>query len=194
MTSLSIGQTPSGPVRIMFDLETLSTAHNACILSIGAVVFGTQSKAPEGYCREFYRNVDDRTGAIDVQTVMWWFAQSEEARSKLLVDRRPLDQAVFEFATWCSMHATGTLLGIHEKKADVEFWSRSPSFDEVILGTAFGRAFSRAPFFHRWSRDCRTIETAAGVPYEPKGLAHHALADAYSQAEHVLQCLAKVRC
>lgn len=192
----SAGFLPSGPVRIMFDLETLSTRSDANVVSIGAVVFGSQSKARADYPKEFYINVEDPAGHIDLGTVFWWLAQSREAQQRLLTDRVDLHQALFRFFMWCSMHATGDALGLQNMKpkdVDVEFWSRSPSFDEVILGSAYRRAETRSPFYHRWSRDHRTIEVAARLPYEPKGgLAHDALSDSYQQAEHVLACLVKL--
>lgn len=185
----------------MFDLETLSTASNANILSIGACVFGDGLSASKNVPRTFYVNVDDRTGHIDVDTVMWWFRQSKDAQVRLDSLTNPrvsLEQALFQFACWCSMHVTGDMLGIQDKKAvgnGVEFWSRSPSFDEVILTSAYRRADSRSPFFHRWSRDCRTIEVAAGIPYDDSfmgGLVHDALNDAQCQARHVEACLRRL--
>lgn len=198
MTSLSVGLTPIGPVpvRIMFDLEMLSTQSSANVLSIGACVFGSQSLAPSEVSREFYTNVDDRSGTIDVDTVLWWLGQSREAQQRLLKNRVGLDEALFTFFRWCSIHATGDQLGLQnqdKKSINVEFWSRSPSFDEVILTSAYRRACSRSPFFHRWSRDHRTIEVAAQLPYDPHGgVAHDALNDALQQAEHVLACLSKL--
>ncbi len=190
----------SAPVRIMFDIETLSTSPNACVLSIGAVVFGSlhETKAHPTYPREFYVNVNDPDGQIDLSTILWWFKQSPEAQQRVLGERAPLHEALKKFFCWCSMHATGTLNEIQDRKsANVEFWSRSPSFDEVILETAYRRSGVLSPFFHRWSRDCRTIEMIAGLPYDPTlyrtALAHDALEDARTQAKHVMACFAKLQ-
>lgn len=180
----------------MVDLETLSTSPTASILSIGAVVFGDAhlSKAPEGYTREFYQNVDDPTGTIDSDTVMWWLKQSKEAQERLLKLRAPLDEALYRFVHWCSMHQTGSVTGLYSpgERPNVEFWSRSPSFDEVILQSAYVRANVFSPLNFRQSRDCRTIEALAGFPFKPtEGLAHDSLSDAREQAKHVTACLAK---
>jgi hypothetical protein len=185
------------PVRIMFDIETLSTRFDACVLSIGAVVFGGPSKDTTGHSKSFYVNVSDPEGHIDEDTVRWWLKQDRAAQERLLRDVVPLGRALSMFSVFCSQHLVDDGPGVFHstKKSDIdaEFWSRSPSFDEVILSSAYRRAAMRAPFFHRWSRDCRTVEAAAGLEFLPNlGIAHDALADATYQAQHVERCLQKL--
>ncbi len=187
----------SAPVRIMFDIETLSTRFDACVLSIGAVVFASQSKADPMVPREFYVNISDPEGHIDENTVRWWFEQEKAAQQRVLSGIVSLNQGLSMFTNWCAQHligdGAGALLSAKKSTIEAEFWARSPSFDEVILLSAYRRAALRAPFFHRWSRDCRTIEAAAGLEFLPNpGVAHDALADARYQAAHVERCLAKV--
>ena len=60
---------------IMVDIETLSTAVNAAVLSIGAVEFDPMSGKIE---REFYHELDLSEQAnrhIDVNTMQWWVKQ-----------------------------------------------------------------------------------------------------------------------
>lgn len=60
------------------DIETLSTAVNAAVLSIGAVEFDPLSGK---ILREFYHELDlsEQPGRhIDTNTVQWWFKQCQE--------------------------------------------------------------------------------------------------------------------
>ena len=187
------------PLRIMFDIETLSTRPTACVLSIGAVIFGGSSAAPADYPREFYVNVSDPEGTIDADTVLWWLSQDKAAQDRLQKDRMPLGDALFQFLLWVSVHCNGPGGELQQGRLgrkDVEFWSRSPSFDEVILTEAGRRAGTGVPFNYRASRDCRTIEALAGFKADStskQGVLHDALADAKMQADTVQQCLDKLR-
>ena len=66
---------------VMVDIETLGTACDAPILSIGAVAFDIESGEISS---KFYRAVDPSSalerGRADGGTLRWWMGQSDSAR------------------------------------------------------------------------------------------------------------------
>ena len=104
----------------------------------------------------------------------------------------PIGEALELFSRWVTTQISNVVL---PKKDFLEVWSRSPSFDEVIINNAYRRCKMKSPLPYRSSRDCRTIEAAAGLPFDAanaSSVQHDALADAVAQARHVHFCLSKL--
>lgn len=159
---------------VMIDIETLGTAANSVILSIGAVEFG-----PEGIGREFYVDVDidscQKKGLkIDGRTIAWWMTQGEDARALFQRDGESLESALHQLAT--AFDWSGT-----------QVWCNGLNFDLPILDFAYRACGMDAPWAYYNARDYRTLrydvpkETRELIEVEP-AVAHDALEDARAQA------------
>jgi exodeoxyribonuclease VIII len=171
-------------INVMLDLETLSSASDAAIVAIGAVRF-----TKEGICQEdgakFYRTISAQSaqkagGRIDGSTVLWWLQQSDAARKELTGDGNVLiEVALKEFANWLRETAVEGV------------WGNGSDFDNVILGNAYALAMNwKQPWSHRSNRCYRTLKslvTAEEVPFVRSGVAHNALDDAITQADHLVK-------
>lgn len=176
---------------VMIDLETLATVPNAIILSLGAVVFDpyAQSDFDEVRSTAFYSNIDrddcERRGLVrDLDTEAWWARQTDAARAALLDDPRPLDQALGAFALWYS----------NQPYKITTIWAKSPSFDCVILQSAFRAVGKRCPWMFFAERDVRTLQDIAYPDgdrprfFGDSGVVHDARDDATAQALMVQAC------
>jgi 3' exoribonuclease, RNase T-like len=157
---------------VMIDLETLGTAVNAAILGIGACTFGH-----EGEQAQFYLAIDPvsaqrQGGRVDMETVMWWMKQGEEARTAAFEGTAHIGMALSQFSAW--IKAIGP----------VKVWGNGASFDIVLLETALQRSRIDIPWTHKDHRCYRTLRSMADVPYEQPTIPHHALHDALAQAKH----------
>lgn len=170
---------------VMLDLETLSTAHNAAIVSIGAVLFDPVSGI---LGKEFYQVVDltddPSNGIVDATTVRWWINQGDDARAVFSSSSaRPLKEALTEFSSFVE-----TNCGL-----DAQVWGNGSTFDNIIMSSAFNRHGLRRPWSFRNDRDVRTVvelgktlrnfDAKAAVTLT--GTAHNALDDARYQAKYV---------
>lgn len=176
-------------LRVMLDLETLSTAANAAILSIGAC-------ANDGR-PDFCRNVDLATCMqaglkVDASTIQWWMQQSDEARAAFQPpagrEGWSLREALESFAAWLRAPVDGeTVRG----QVECELWAFPAQFDVTILGEAYKALGMKEPWHYRAPRCLRTAAALfPGVervlPNKERGhggAAHTALADAKAQME-----------
>jgi len=187
----------------MLDLETLGTGNNAAIIQIGAVAFNADGEngslwtsSPQMLAelgQGFSVNVnlaDSRhPGVIDAATVEWWLQQSQEARDSITKaeGRLELGAALEAFVRW--------LYTLTPKVRALRVWSNGPTFDEIILRSAFTRYGAPLPLSFRGSRCCRTMielaelhgwnrkEAAVLAPHDT--VKHDALSDAVFQARGV---------
>jgi hypothetical protein len=173
----------------MIDIETLSTEPNAVILSIGAVLFDpyAANTAEELSEYTYYQNVTVKSQVhrdVSESTQQWWKEQSPEAWEALQDNQIPLVKALESLH-----HFHNTRTGNKLPKAH-RVWAHSPSFDCIILSTAYDyyKKFFRFPVpFYNW-RDTRTILDAAYPPGDETrpdirvGTHHNALDDCISQA------------
>jgi DNA polymerase III epsilon subunit-like protein len=161
---------------IMIDLETLSTATNAAILTIGAVRFnpyGDETTTPEMI--EFYYKIDldsceELDLDIDENTINWWARQCTEAKDEAFSEhnRIKLEEVFKELSKFC--------------KGAKRIWSNGAGFDVVICETIFKRLCLPIPWKFWNIRDCRTYYDLGIDPKMPSITAHNALADAKAQA------------
>ena len=168
-------------MHVMVDLETMSSRHDASIVSMGACVFDAR-----GVGKTFYRNIDlsscQRLGLhIDANTVMWWLGQSEAARVSILVNRIELSEALLDFSRWITENSAGS---------DARVWGNGATFDNVILRNAHNVCGIKAPWSYRGDRCYRTmINMLPPAALQRTGVAHNALDDAVYQATALVETL-----
>lgn len=164
---------------VMLDLETLSTAPDAAILSIGAWPFRLDTQAVS--IEPFYRNVRIGAGGrSDDGAVRWWLQQSAGALGRLM-DPAPehLDDVLDDLWDWLMRLAP-------EKR--FRLWSHGAAFDVPILESAWRRArYDDPPWRYNAVRDTRTLFHVAGLDWDAAweelgGVTHDALDDARKAA------------
>ena len=167
---------------IMLDLETMSTASNAAIISIGAVKFSIN----DGIKDTFYINVSLESSmaqglSVDAQSMMWWIKQSKEAREKLSESPMDLTYALDAFTSWID----------GEKYM---MWGNGATFDNVILSNAYKAVGFKQPWSYRNDSCYRTMKNMFDAPFllrEPL-TPHNALDDAKYQALHLIAIFKKL--
>lgn len=168
---------------VMVDLETMGVGYRAAIVSIGAVRFDAVAcKVGNDSLSKFYHTIDledaQASGqVIDASTVIWWLAQSTEARAAIISRGMPIQTALRQFA----MFAEGSFV-----------WGNGSNFDNRILRDAYELFGMPVPWHYRKDRDMRTIVGLAeslgikpSIPFE--GTLHNALDDAIFQAQVVCE-------
>lgn len=169
---------------ISVDCETLSTFHDAPIISIGAVRFDrTTGKLGATFYEEIDIQSAMKIGRPSADTLRWWITQGFKAKEIFLkrdFEKFSLATVLHNFATWC--RGIGT----------PRFWVNGPAEDAAWLkhGYEIGGHGLTIPWHHTNVRDVRTIVELAtelagfkGVP--DVGTAHNALDDATYQANLV---------
>ena len=163
---------------LMLDLESMSTRHDAAIVSIGAAIFDPYIPGEIGATFETTIAMASNTELgrhIDPGTVQWWLTQSKTAQEALLGgDQYQLKHALTLFRAW-----------VIEQNVQ-RVYANSPSFDCVILRSAFDAAGLRTPWQYWAERDVRTLKDLAQdangeLPNFETGVAHKALDDCLKQ-------------
>lgn len=190
---------------VMLDLETLSTAKDAAILSIGAVKFCLETYT---LGEEFYRVVlldscIDANLSIDASTIDWWMGQSDEARAifnlpnvEEFIDERVFDTAKVRMPLFLVLH--------HFRKfvkppghiqADPCIWGNGATFDNVILRNAYEECGAAYPVSYKNDLCYRTVKRLFDLTNKVRvtpGVKHNALDDARAQAVHLMYMLKAV--
>lgn len=167
----------------MADIETYGTSANAAIVSIGAVAFDLANRA---IGETFYQVIDldsaiEAGGVVDPSTVVWWSKQSQEAQDALKVDAKPIKEVLEAFSEYC-----GKLAG----RKSLKMWGNGSDFDNVIIASAYQRLGILPPWEYFNNRCYRTIKSLyPQIKLVRKGTHHNALADAESQAAHLIELL-----
>ena len=156
---------------VMLDLETLGNRPNAVIVAIGAVKFNALELGESFYVRVDPRSCVAAGLEMDVETVQWWLAQSDEARKEITAPGIPLSMALAQF--------TGFL-----DHPEYRVWGNGAAFDNVIMASAY-RAFNLPSPWRFWNDRCyRTVKGMfPAVALKRGGTHHNALDDAMEQAE-----------
>jgi exodeoxyribonuclease VIII len=169
-----------GQLMVMLDLETMSTASNACICSIGAAKFTVE----RGVLDTFYTTVDakdcKRLGLdFSKDTLEWWKKQNPEALKALIKKTVPLEEAVTEFSKWFGTKSLKT-------------WGKGSAFDLVILRSAYKAVNIQQPWKYTHELCFRTLVDLFPEVREPKreGTYHNALDDAMHQVKHFIKIVA----
>ena len=190
--------TPTECTDISLDCESLGTAYNAPILSIGAIQF---NRLTGKFGKEFYAEVNLRSAVkgaergIDPETIYWWIKQQPTLAANMFDDsdvararKVPIAQALFDFADW--FRGSGS----------PRIWTAGPMQDIAWMEHAYAnQAVGQSqPWNFRNVRDLRTLRESAldvGFDYHKipfKGREHHALDDAKWQARVVIECTAAI--
>lgn len=168
------------PLVATIDMETLSTEHNAALLSIGAVIhdFGTGQQVDT-----FYANITPESSiaaVLDVSesTKAWWAKQGQAAQDVLSVDQRPLRDVLVDFAKWLAGHGVQYAIG------------NGPRADNQWLESACKAVGMQSPIKYWGDLDMRTLTFIGthilGLDHWHstfKGVKHNALHDAINEAE-----------
>lgn len=170
---------------IMLDLETMSTASNAAIVSIGAVKFWLNVKQTEFTEDQlFYQPVDLKSCQeagldIDIDTLHWWMQQSDEARGEIFSRRRS--------ALIPTLHAFSQFV-----PKNSYLFGNGAVFDNVIIRSAYKAVNIGFPLIYKYDVCYRTLCKLSDAP-PPKfeGTKHNALDDAKAQTRHLMEILEK---
>lgn len=163
----------------MIDVETLGTAADAVILSVGAVKFDLLSDQfdEEGFYGSI--SIDSNLDAgrrINEDTLLWWLKQPAAAQAVFHENKLSLEQTLVDLSNW---------LG---GRRDWKVWSKGPSFDIAMIEHAY-KQFGMVPPWDFWNARCvRTymdLPGAKGISAPDEGIKHNALSDAYQQAKTV---------
>ena len=205
----------------MVDIETLSSASNAAIVSIGACVFdldeGAEYASPDdafivGIHPEYY-NLRCSAGYsftdfdVSERTVKWWAEQSDEAKASLEINQMSnIIDAMDHFYVWLNEQGFEKDNNPSGPGAS-RIWAYPPSFDLVILRHAAAYCYGDSndvPWHYRQETCARThawiftdIAKAAHQGRKTNGLLagltkHRADHDAVRQAR-VVQFIEKYR-
>jgi exodeoxyribonuclease VIII len=168
-------------MHIMIDIETMGTRPTAPIVSFGAVAFDA-----DGIHHKFYRAVDLNSAVvsgavIEPGTVLWWLDQSDDARAALTTDIvEPIGDVLVAFQEFVAglPGGVGALRGV---------WGNGATFDNVLVAEAYKRLGMLVPWPFWKDRCYRTVRTMfPAVELVRNGTHHHALADAETQAQHLI--------
>lgn len=172
--------------QVMVDLETLGVRDGAAILKIALIAFSLDPADPSMVEHELPIGLDsEHFGEIDGKTVGWWMGQSKEAIQDSFFDpsRVSLQEALKSFHDFIDCWAS-PLKG---------FWSKGPTFDELLLRSAWERCGMEGDFpVPYWTSRCvRTAEAMLKQPIAFEGAKHTAIADARHQVKIVRAAFAQ---
>lgn len=168
---------------VSIDIETMGKSPTAAITSIGAVMFDPHG---DWVGKDFHVHVSldsamENGLTVDAETLLWWMAQSDEARGVLVAGQT------------ISFTLHGALLKLFDYiPQDAEIWANGASFDFAILANAY-RAADCGPTPWKYYKE-RCLRTLKGINpdlrIEREGVHHNALDDARHQArliQYILQ-------
>ena len=177
-------------IHVMVDLETLGTAPDAHILSIGAVKFDPQT--PDSVRDAFHVGISHEPVAhlplrsVSAGTVAWWMQPKQDlARAaQMELERVDFVSAISGFAEW-----------IRDGDGPLVVWCKGAAFDFPILHHAFRSLLIEIPWHYRHERCYRTLAAAfkQQTPWTDeyvRGLPHSAIGDAMTQARHLQEIVA----
>lgn len=164
----------------MIDAETLGTAADSVLMSIGAVRFDLDSGEIDD--AGFYRSISidsnrDYGRRIQEDTLQWWFKQSAAAQAVFTEPKVTLSDALCELSDW---------LGGEDNPRFM--WSMGADFDLPMIAHAYHQIVVDVPWKFWNSRCARTYKNlpqAKNVSVPRLGTHHNALADAIYQAQLV---------
>lgn len=167
----------------MLDLETLGTNSNAVLISIGAVCFIPEEMK---IISRVYYNIDPNSCEaaglkVDMNTILWWFKQSDAARKVFEKDSMPLKQALINFSLW---------LETQDNVKEIKIWGNGATFDNVLIRNAYKAVGLIPPWSFRNDSCYRTLRNMyPHINVDPVGTAHNAVDDAEYQALVLMEIL-----
>lgn len=161
----------------MLDLETYATTPDACVMTIGAIVFDMSGKE----ITHFYRRIDgascDALGLRrDEKTLEFWKNQDPRFRFELETpeNRVSIKDAIIDFTKFWNENNCNIL------------WCNGANFDEPILSMVYYKLNMEKPWRFFNVRCARTLYSLAKINHGDMGPAtHHALQDCSRQIRGV---------
>jgi len=192
----------SGFHNVMVDIETLGTGKDAAVITIGACAFSLDAPVEDDafigetfQCNIHPKHCEAAGMSIDMNTVLWWMTQPDEAR-QALASKNALSvtealEGFTEFVKRC--RATN-------RAGRLNFWANDPDFDGVILESAYRAVNMTQPWNYYETRSLRTIKMLGTRFLGEKekwdltreGTHHNAMDDAIHQARVVRYVLDKI--
>ena len=180
---------------VMLDLEFLDTAESAALMQIAIVPMNTETLTYEkDLSKCFFLHVDPDDCVqygmtIGIDTLKWWIKQDLTVLQKAFnIDGKEVKNQPLEVSL---AKVTGFILNIG--CPDLTVYQRGDK-DAAILSFAYRKAFKKDPPWAWYNvADIRGITKAVGIDKPNNDKKHDALADALTQAEHLMLSLAKMR-
>jgi hypothetical protein len=173
---------------IMVDLEAFDSRRTAAIVSIGAVYFDIHSQK---LGEEFYVEISkkgilnqlDSGRTMSLDTLYWWLEQSDEARDVFKSNKnvkQDIVSALHQFSAFCQ-----------KAEGRPRIWGNGVDYDNVVLRDTYETYHIGAPWTYSDNRCYRTIKNLFGARAKLKreGAHHNGLADAITQAKHLMAML-----
>lgn len=167
-------------IHTMIDLETIGKSNTPVLLEIGAVKFNADEVVDR-----FQIGIDpedcERYGLkCDASTFMYWMKDKMQAAREVqnAMGRIDLFAALDGFKMW-----------IEQTPADQRgsAWGKGATFDNVKLKAAYDAVGIEYPFTYRQDECYRTFANRfPAIEYVQVGTAHSGVADAESQAIHLI--------
>ena len=185
----------------MVDIETLSTAVNAAVLSIGAVEFDPITGE---IIRKFYYELDlseQKQRHISASTVQWWFKQCAENQKnvELMTKSDPRKEHVMFSLVRLGYFISGKDTNYAERAEGYEklsIYACDPDFDIAILNNLYEDYGLPSPWRYSELRSVRTIRELikiAGMEVPHQEANHNALDDCIRQAKEVSYFIANLQ-
>lgn len=179
----------------MIDIETLSTAVNAVVLSVGAVEFDPITGEIK---RNFYYELDlseQKERHISASTVQWWLKQCMENQKNidLMVKENKWKNSIASVLIKLGAFISGNDIN-YLKRAEgyekISLWSCDPDFDIAILANLYEEHKLPVPWKYSEPKSVRTVRTLAelhniGLPKD--NASHNALEDCIRQVAEIAE-------
>lgn len=180
-------------IKVMVDVETLSTSHNACLTQVAAVLFDEQG---ESMSKLFCQQVAAQShiilgGVVDPATVKFWAGQPRYIVDEMSENAQPLSVVMKNLAFFFEG------LTNPEENANIEVWANGDSFDIPVLANAFALCRLNVPWSYNAPRDLRTLRglvedlggSTCDYEYNTPGDVHNAYTDCLRQIEMYGHCM-----
>lgn len=166
----------------MIDLETLGTDPDAPVMSLGAVFFDTNTKTlgPTFYLPIDVKEQIKRGRKPSGDTLQWWMGQTDAAKIVFKEQAKPTLFVLQTFAQWFKANGGKCFV-----------WGNGSTFDISLMEDLFRMYGVECPWKYNKIQDLRTFKrfVAKGAQVPKPAVAHHALEDAKTQAQYVLDHL-----
>lgn len=162
-------------MKMMIDLETWGKDADTEIIAVAVILFDTEIKQLHKWSV-----IAQPERTRDPETVTWWMSRKETLMKLLNAPKHQLQDVLCWITDLYNTHRV------------TEVWSKSPSFDLVILDHAYHGANLIKPWKYYEEQDVRTAESllkktklTKSIPTDP----HDPLSDSIAQAENVMKLI-----
>lgn len=167
-------------IHVMIDIETIGRSNAPVLLEIGAVKFNADEVLDRIQIGVDPEDCERYGLKCDASTFMYWMrdkmAEARKAQNEL--GRVDLFSALDGFAGWVRQTP-------EEQRGSA--WGKGATFDNVKLKSAYDAVRLEYPFTYRQDECYRTIANRfPDIEYAQAGVAHSGVADAESQAIHLI--------